>query len=156
MKSCIIKRSFTFKSLAPSLIAFAIGFVIACLALKFLYALSVISLAAGLIIAVIIIPANIFTEYEYNLEGETFSVALIRNKSSRKELFGCDIAHLITCEPYLNQPLGGIKLDYSEKVNTTYFAVFNEEGKQAAVIFSADEAFVRELFLMAPGKVKRI
>ncbi len=156
MKSCIIKRSFTFKALLPSLMSVLISLVIGFISVIFIPSLFIPILAIGVIIAIAIAPGNIFTEYEYNLEGESFSVALIRNNSSRKELFSCDMEHLISCEPYTNQRINGAKFDYSEKVNTPYCALFNENGKQASVIFSPDEAFVRELFLIAPGKVKHI
>ena len=155
MKSCIIKKSFTVKALFPSLLIFALSLIIACVALFIVPFLFAPVILIGAIISVVIAPGNIFTEYEYNIEGELFSVALIKNKSARKELFACDIDHLITCEPYTNQKTSGTVLDFSESINPTYLAVFNEEGKTASVIFSPDKAFVQELFLLSPSKVKR-
>lgn len=154
MKSCIVKRKFTLKALLPPIVAVAAGMIAFVLLLKFFIFLSYLALAIGLAVAAFLIPGALSSEYEYNLEGEVFSVALIRNKSSRKELFSCDIAHLVSCEGFTNQPLYGTKLNFSENTNTLYLAVFNEEGKQASVIFSPDEAFVRELRLLAPSKVK--
>lgn len=155
MKTCVVKKSFTFKSLLPSLISVIIGIVFALLAAHFIPVLFVPLLAAGVIIGAVIAPGNLFTEYEYTIEGDSFSVSVIRNNASRKELFSCDISFLLSCEPYTGGKTYGTRLDYSENINTTYCATFNEEGKQAAVIFSPDEAFIRELFLLAPSKVKR-
>lgn len=154
MKTCIVKRKFTPKALFPSFAVLGIGFIAMLLLFKASTVAALLVLGIAAIAGALIAPSFIFTEYEYNLEGEVFSVALIRNKASRKELFSCDIAHLVTCEKFTGQPLGGIKLDYSEGAEP-YCAVFNEEGKQAAIIFSPDDAFVRELFLLSPSKVKR-
>lgn len=155
MKSCIVKRSFTLKLLFPSLTVLAVTFIVGIASLALLPSLFIPVLAVGIIIAVLLVPGSIFTEYEYNIEADIFSVALIKNKSSRKELFSCDIEHLVTIEPYANQKINGVKLDCSEKINTPYIAVFNVEGNISSVLFSPDDAFVRELFLLSPSKVKR-
>ncbi len=154
MKSCIIKRKFKMKSLLPSFALFGIGLIALLLLLGISAIFAFAVCAACIITGAVIAPSAIFTEYEYNLEGDTFSVALIKNKASRKELFACDIAHLVVCEKYTGQPLFGVKLDYSEGENVCS-VVFNEEGKQATVLFSPDEAFLHELFMLAPSKVKR-
>ena len=154
MKTCVVKRKFTLKALFPSFALLGVGFIAMLLFIKASTIASMLFLIIGAIAGAAVAPSFIFTEYEYNLEGEVFSVSLIRNKASRKELFSCDIAYLVTCEKFTGQPLGGIKLDYSEGANP-YCAIFNEEGKQASIVFSPDDDFLRELFLLAPSKVKR-
>ena len=156
MKTCIVKRSFSIKALTPSFVIIAAGALLAFASLMLLPALFFPLMGIGVIIGAVIASGNISTEYEYNLEGDSFSVALIKNNSSRKELFSSDMAHLLSCEPYSGGKLYGTTLNFSENVNTAYSIVFNEEGKQTSVIFSPDEAFVRELFLVSPSKVKRI
>lgn len=154
MKSCIVKRKFKINALAPSFALLGIGLIALVLLLSISAPLAFTLCAACLIAGALIAPSAIFTEYEYNLEGGTFSVALIKNKASRKELFACDIDHMIGCEKYNGQPLSGIRLDYSDNENV-FSIVFNEDGKQTAVLFSPDEAFFHELFMLAPSKVKR-
>ncbi len=150
MKSCIVKRKITFKSIFPLLLIF-----IAALALMLVFkSIAVLFLVLGAISLFCLAPSLLFTEYEYNLEAEEFTVALIRNKSTRKVLFGCDIAYLVKCEPYQNSHISGEKLDFSVSGITAFTAVFSEEGKTASVIFSPNDEFVRELRLLAPSKVK--
>lgn len=154
MKSCIVKRKATPSSFLPVVAILAITLVAAVLLAAVYMFLAVFILALGTGIAVYLLPTLSRTEYEYNLEGETLSVALIRNNSSRKEIFSCDIAHLISCEPYKNQPISGTKVDVQAGENKSFIAVFSEEGTLASVIFSPDDAFIGNMRLLAPSKVK--
>ncbi len=154
MKSYTVKRKATLSSYLPVFAILAATLVAAILLAAVYLFLAVFILALGTGIAVYLLPGISKTEYEYNLEGETLSVALIRNNSSRKEIFSCDIAHLISCEPYKNQPVSGTKVDVQAGENPSFIAVFSEEGNTASLIFSPDDAFVHELRLLAPSKVK--
>lgn len=151
MKSCIVKRKATLTSLLP---IFLILLVSAVLTALFMQIFSFVILIAGVIAALALMPSRLFTEYEYNLEGEQLSVALIRNKSSRKELFSADISNLVSCAPYEPHLVTGVKIDVSTASDSRYVAVFSEEGKTASVIFSPTNDFMQSFRLLAPSRVK--
>lgn len=154
MKSCVVKRKNSASSFMPLVCIALASLLFSVISMSVFVYIPILVLIVGIIAIIYFTPHFLRCEYEYNLEGESFSVALIRNKSSRKELFSCDISHLVSCEPYKSQRIVGEKVDVSSCDNTPFIATFSEEGKQATVLFSPDDEFVREFRLLAPSKVK--
>lgn len=154
MKSYTVKRKVTFSAFVPTIAILAVTLAVALIAVRVFALFSYLLIALGTTVAIVLIPHFIRTEYEYNLEGDSLSVALIRNNSSRKELFCCDIPFLVSCEMYKNQPIQGVKVDVTGGDNPSYIAVFSEDGKVATLLFSPNDAFMQEMRLLAPSKVK--
>lgn len=157
MHFCIVKRDVTFKSIIPVILILAVTFFISFLSSAAFIYIPFFVIIAGISLAIYLAPRFLKTEYEYNLEGDEFSIALIRNNSSRKELFACEIKHLVTCTPFDdrdNSVRATAHINAASSQNSLYHMIFTEEGKTVTVTFSPSDDFVKELRLLAPSKVK--
>lgn len=156
MNCCTVKRKVTLKTFLPLIIVALITLALSVVASMFFAFIPLLIIIAGIIVIIAISPALLRTEYEYNIEGETFSIAIIKNNSSRKEIFSCNMHHLVSCVP-----LNEADLIYtSNKINayvegiTAYYAVFTQEEQTACVTFSPSDDFIKSMRLIAPLKVK--
>lgn len=158
MNCCIVKRNPSPMSFLPIVLILLITVALSVLSAQVSMYLPTFIMVLGITLAVYKVPSILKTEYEYNLEGDTFSVALVKNNSSRKELFSCDMAHLVSCVPQreckMTPHAKVVKADTAS--DNTYCAIFTEEEKTVAVIFSPDEEFMKSMRLAAPLKVKLI
>ncbi len=159
MKCCVIKKDVTFSSFTPLYLTAILTLALAVLAMimGFIY-IPILVFIIGIIIMIYFSPRCINQEYEYSLEGDKFIVAVIMNKSSRKELFSADMDKLISCEP---EKAASVTRDgVSSKIkacsgnNPRYSAAFNGENGMSLVTFSPAEEFLESMRIIAPSKVK--
>ena len=157
MQYCIVKKPTTIASLIPVAIILIIAAVL-CFVLAPIYPYATIFIAAaGIVLALWLLPRATKSEYEYSIEGDLFTVAVIQNKASRKELFSGKIDDLISCVPFDERDMSvnvakSIKAQAGE--NTLYYALFTHEEATEAIVFSPSDEFVNSLRLLAPRKVK--
>ncbi len=160
MNCCIVKRKPTVSSFLPLALIGVISVVLAVASLlMFTFYLSLVILIAGAAIIVYLTPGVLKTEYEYNLEGESFSVAIIKNNSSRKELFSCEMDYLVSCTPFEKRDTytkAKATINAYSAEGATYYAIFTQEEQTVAVSFSPSQEFINSMRLMAPLKVKLI
>lgn len=157
MYYCIVKKSMSFISLLPvALILIATALV--CYLTTPIYPYLPIFLAAiGIAFSLWLLPRATKCEYEYNIEGDLFTVSIIRNKSSRKVLFSTDISNLVSCAPFDEADKSASvsqKINASVSENTLYYALFSEDETTTSLLFSPDDEFINSLRLLAPRKVK--
>jgi uncharacterized membrane protein YgaE (UPF0421/DUF939 family) len=151
----VVKRDFSFKNIVPILLILLLTVALAALATMWFFYLPLLVLILGLIVAIYLSPRFLKNEYEYSIEGDVFSVALIMNKKSRKELFSADIEKLIAAAPLDEAALGKTKkIDVRSSENPFYSAIFSSDTGCVAVIFSPGEEFIKQMRLLAPSKVK--
>ena len=154
MKSCVVKRNISVKSFLPILLILVLTIAVySLLRIIGLELFPILVALLGIFFAVLLTPRYMRTEYEYAIEGDTFSVSLILNRSARKELFSSDITRLSSCAP------SHLVVAPQKKLNAyvgkeRYTAIFTAEEGPYAVIFSPDAEFLEELRLLAPSKVK--
>ncbi|MCD8049949.1 MAG: hypothetical protein LUG52_10245 [Clostridia bacterium] len=153
MKHCIVNRPLGFSSFAPLLLILVATIVLSSLASIVSFSLSLVILVVGVVILCVLTPRYIRCEYEYSLEGDAFSVALIMNKSSRKELFSSDMEQLIVCENAAGKNVSSTRtVSAIAKSGTAYRAEFSCEEGTASVIFTPSEEFLKEMRLYSPSK----
>ncbi len=158
MKCCVIKKDVTFSSFTPLYLTAILTLALAVLAMimGFIY-IPILIFIIGIIIMIYFSPRCINQEYEYSLEGDQFTVAVIINKSSRKELFSADMDKLISCAPedaFSKKDGVSLKIKACSGGNTRYAAAFNGENGNSLVTFSPAEEFVESMRIIAPSKVK--
>lgn len=156
MNCCIVKRCVTLKSFLPLFLIAALSVLLA-FASAFIFAfIPFLILIIGMGVIIYLVPSVINTEYEYNLEGDTFSIAIVKNNAFRKELFSCDMNYLVSCSPFDEADFVSTrnKINAYVKGKTAYYAVFTQDEQTAAVTFSPSEDFIKSMRLIAPLKVK--
>lgn len=157
MNCCIVKRCVTLKSFLPLFLIAAFSASLA-FAASFVFAfIPFLIIIIGIGVIVYLTPSVINTEYEYNLEGDMFSIAIVKNNASRKELFSCDMDYLVSCVPLdeANFISTRNKINaYVENSNPIYYAVFTQDEQSAAITFSPSDDFIKSMRLIAPLKVK--
>ena len=156
MNCCTVKRKISFKTLLPLIVVAILTVALSLVAAMFFAFIPVLVTIAGIAVIIYLAPSCLKTEYEYNIEGDTFSIAIIKNNASRKEIFSCDMNHLVSCVP-----LDDANIVYTpNKINAyvdglnTYYAIFTQEEQTAAVTFSPSDEFMKSMRLIAPLKVK--
>ncbi len=158
MKCCVIKKDVTFSSFTPVYLTAILTLALAVLAMimGFIY-IPILIFIIGVIVMIYFSPRCINQEYEYSLEGDKFIVAVIMNKSSRKELFSADMDKLISCAPddasYKKDGVSA-KIKACSGGNSRYAAIFNGENGTSLVTFSPAEEFIESMRIIAPSKVK--
>ncbi len=153
MKHCIVNRPLGFSSFAPLILILAATIVLSSLAAMISFSLSMVVLIVGIVILCVLTPRYIRCEYEYSLEGDTFSVALIMNKSSRKELFSSDMEQLIVCETAAGKNVASTRtVNAAVPTGISYRAEFSCEEGSTSVIFTPSEEFLQEMRLYSPSK----
>lgn len=157
MNYCVVKRPVTFKSFLPPLLIALFALFLAFLVMiltKFVY-IPLLIVIASLAIDLYLAPRFLVNEYEYSVEGGVFSAAIIMNKKARRELFSADAEKLAACAPRDASQHGAVKkIDITSKENSDYYALFNTEDGSILILFSPSEEFLKELWLLAPSRVK--
>ena len=157
MNCCIVKRKATPMSFIPIVAILLVTSGLSVLSAFISAYLPVFVMVIGVGLAVYKLPSITKSEYEYNLEGDTFSVAIIKNNSSRKELFISDMEKLVSCTPQSEaHVISFARVINSASEGNVYCAVFTQEEKTIAVNFSPSEEFMKSMRLVAPLKVKLI
>ncbi len=157
MKYCIVKRPITFKTFIPFISVFLLTVVLAVSAMTSFTFIPILIAILGAVALVYILRTSLNCEYEYTIEGETFIVALIRNNTSRKELFTGNMSHILSCTPFEDRDKYAsprTHINASSDANILYYALFSDEEITKAVTFSPSEEFLKEMRLLAPSKVK--
>ncbi len=158
MYYCIVKKSLSFISVLPVMLILLLTALLCYFTTPIYRYLPLFIAAVGIIFAMIILPKLTNVEYEYNIEGDLFSVSVIRNHASRKTLFSSDISNLISCVPSDESDKNfspSKRINASAGTNTLYTALFSEDETKSAVTFSPSDEFLDSLYLLAPRKVKR-
>lgn len=153
---CIVKKNISFISLIPAMLILIITALLCFFTTTVYPYLPIFIAGIGICISLYLIPRATVREYEYSVEGDIFTVSLIKNKASRKELFSCEIFHLISCTPYEQHsplPTASKTINASVHYNTPYGALFSEDENKTLIIFSPSDDFVNSLRILAPGKV---
>lgn len=160
MKCCMVKRQANALSFLPLIFIALASIALAVMALfMFTIYLSVVILIVGAAIIVYLTPSILNSEYEYSLEGDSFSIAIIKNNSSRKELFSCEMDYLVSCTPFDERDTyTKTKMNISAYAKDTplYYAIFTQEDQTVSITFSPSEEFMKSMRLIAPLKVKLI
>ena len=152
MNYCVVKRSVTFKSFLPIILILVLTVAVAFLLLMLhLMFFPYLALAVGLFAAVYFTPRFLKTEYEYAIEGESFSVSLIMNRSARREIFSSDMTRLVSCRR-------GVEKNAQNRVkavggNDVYSAVFSTDDGQVCLLFTPSREFLEQMRLSAPSRV---
>ena len=157
MYYCIVKKPISFISLVPVAILLILTALICYFTTPIYPYLPIFVAAIGIMLSLYLLPRATKCEYEYSIEGDLFTVSIIRNKASRKVLFSTDIANLVSCAPFDEADKGTFvrqKINASVDTNTLYYALFSVDEITSAVLFSPDDEFIKSLRLLAPLKVK--
>lgn len=158
MYYCTVKKSVSLTSVLPVMFILLLTAFLCYITTPIYQYLPIFIAAVGIISSMIILPKLTKTEYEYNIEGDLFTIALIRNHSSRKILFASDISNLVSCSP---QKAADTNFTPSKRIvatageNTAYIALFSEDETKTAITFSPSNEFIDSLYLLAPRKVNR-
>lgn len=151
MKYCVVKRNVTFKSFLPIILILVLAVAVAFLLLMLhLFFFPYLALALGFFAAVFLAPRFLNTEYEYSIEGDEFSVALIMNKAARKEIFSSDMTRLISCGKGIERAQRRVRAAAGGDV---YSAVFSDDDGQVCLLFTPTREFLEEMRLLAPSRV---
>ncbi len=157
MYYCIVKKPMSFISILPVAIVLILTALICYFTTPIYPYLPIFVAAVGIMLSLYLLPRATKCEYEYSIEGDLFTVSIIRNKASRKELFSADVKSLVSCVPFDEADkhiLVRQKINASVNANTLYYALFSVDEVTTSVLFSPDDEFIKSLRLLAPLKVK--
>lgn len=157
MYYCIVKKPMSFISLIPVAVLLLITALICYFTTTIYPYLSIFVAFIGIALSLWLLPRTFNCEYEYSIEGDLFTVSIIRNKASRKVLFSTDAKNLVSCAPFDEADKSSLvrqKINASVDTNTLYYALFSVDETTTAVLFSPDDEFIKSFRLLAPLKVK--
>lgn len=143
-----------------------IGVVLAAIVLVIIGASLVPSLAIFLALALgwiaYFLLRRFNVEFEYIFTNGELDIDKIYNKLKRKHVLTIDVRQFVVMvqmnNPSLKSELGNINkvLDYSagEVSDTTYAAVYEDDGNRIQLIFDPNEAIFKAIKMYIPRKIK--